>query len=332
MSDRAGEEVTSSFNQSSVTNQAEVNGLTNCEWNETSALPFLITAYSLVFLVGFFLNGFVIKFYFCQAQQKASSSMMVYLKNLAAADFLLCLCLPIRIIHYASSSFTIRVINCNFGASVLFLNMYASIMFMGYISANRYLKVVQPLGTHIMQTVRAAHIISTVTWVVLLAVTSAFVILSFNTQELLTSAPVRCETLHSGQLTVLFKIVHTCCTTLFLFVLVSMVFFYYSTSRRVSLAQQRQPESSSSTKLAKSHRNILVLVCVFCFCFIPYHLVRLPQVFLGGHCLSSKVLYYLIELTIIMSVLNVCLDPIIYFILCKGFRTQLRLGLVCGTS
>ena len=187
----------------------------------------------------------------------------------------------------------------------------------------RYLKVVQPLGTHILQTVRAAHIISTATWVFFLAVTGVFVILSFHTQKPVTSVLERCEESHNGQFSLLPKIMQTCCAAMFLSVLVSLVFFYYSISRRVSLAQQRLPASSSCTKLAKSRRNMLVLVSVFCFCFVPYHLVFLPKVFLW--CSSSKFLYYVKEVSIMMSVLNVCLDPLIYFILCKKFRAQFRL-------
>ncbi|XP_068593538.1 P2Y purinoceptor 14-like [Cebidichthys violaceus] len=274
--------------------------------------------------VGLLLNGFIVKFYFCRAQQKASSSITVYLKNLAAADFLLCLCLPIRIAKYASRSLAVKLIHCKFGTAVLFLNIYASIMFMGYIAANRYLKVVQPVGTHILQTVRAAHIISTATWVFLLAVMNASIILSFRGQNPFTSVLTRCEGWSNSQVSSLYKITQTCSTAMFLSVLVSLLFFYYSTARQVSLVQQRQPASSSSTKLAKSRKNMLVLVSVFCFCFVPYHLVLLPKAFLWS-CSWSKFLRYASEITITMSVLNVCLDPIIYFILCKKFRTQFRL-------
>ncbi len=53
MSDRVEVEVTSSFNQSSVTNQSEVDGSTNCDQVDTSAYPFFMTIHSLVFLVSF---------------------------------------------------------------------------------------------------------------------------------------------------------------------------------------------------------------------------------------------------------------------------------------
>ena len=51
MSNRAGEEATSSFNKS--TNQTKVNDSTYCAWNDASAYPVFMTVYSLVFLVSF---------------------------------------------------------------------------------------------------------------------------------------------------------------------------------------------------------------------------------------------------------------------------------------
>ncbi|KAM8773636.1 P2Y purinoceptor 14-like isoform 2-T2 [Acanthopagrus schlegelii] len=277
MSDQGFVEITSSVNQSTVTNQTAVDG---CAEVDTSAHPFFIVVYSLVFLAGFSLNAFIIKFYFCRAHRKASSSMTVYLKNLAAADFLLCLCLPIRITKYVS---TTRLVFCHFGFSAFFLNMYASILFMGYIAANRYLKIVHgSAAPHILQTVRAARIISTVSWVFLLALTSTYIIMSSHSLKHLTSVPTR-----------------------------------------VSEARQRQPTSSSSKKLAESHRNMLVLVCVFCVCFVPFHMFRLIDIFLRKNCSMRTVSYYLMEVTVMVSVLNVCLDPLIYFIFCKAFRAQL---------
>ncbi|KAF3693398.1 P2Y purinoceptor 14 [Channa argus] len=327
MNDLGGVGSPPSLNQSSATNGMNGSNSNHCEHVNTSAYIYFILYYSLMFLVGLVLNGFTLKVYFCRAHQQTSSSVTIYMKNLVAADFLLSLCLFTRILNYASSSVPIRLLYCNFGASTFYLNMYASILFMGYIAANRYLKIIHPLGTHFLQTVRAAHIISTATWVFLLSMTTTYVLLSLLTQKQLPSVllTVSCDVLHSPQLSLLYKIIHTFSASIFLFVLVSLVVFYYRLSRRLSLAQQRQPASSSSKKLAKSRRNMLVLVSVFCICFVPYHLVRLPYAFLRRRCSWSQAFFYLKELTIILSVLNVCFDPLIYFIFCKSFRAQLRL-------
>ncbi|XP_031162578.1 P2Y purinoceptor 14 [Sander lucioperca] len=322
MSDSGGAGVTPIFNQSSVSNQTNAS-----EQVITSANIFFLLVYTLVFLVGLLLNGFTLKVYFCRGQQQVSSSVTIYLKNLAAADFLISLCLPIRITNYASSSVEVRRVYCNFGASAFYLNMYASILFMGYIAANRYLKIIHPLGTHILQTVRAAYIISTVTWLLLLAMMSTYVTVSLLTQEPSpsVSSALDCDVLHSKQLKIFYKMVHASSAAIFLLVLVSLVFFYYSTSHRLSLAQKQRPASPGSKKLAKSRRNMLVLVSVFCICFVPYHLVRLPYAFKNPRFAWGQAFYYLKELTIMVSVLNVCLDPLIYFIFCKAFRHHLSL-------
>ncbi|XP_039877548.1 P2Y purinoceptor 14-like, partial [Simochromis diagramma] len=203
--------------------------------------------------VGLLLNGFILKFYFHQVRQQASNSLMVYLKHLTAADFLLCLSLPLRIIHYASSSGIVYILHCSIGATSLYLNMYASILFMGYIAVNRYLKIVHPSGTHILQTVRTAHVVSTVTWVFLLAQTIAYNIMFFITHNPLASDRCYCGPLFSTSFSVLHKTFQISCTIIFLLVFICLVFFYYSTSRKVLQAQQRQ--LASSEKLVKSRRK-----------------------------------------------------------------------------
>ncbi|XP_005462807.1 P2Y purinoceptor 14 isoform X2 [Oreochromis niloticus] len=311
-----------------MADQTSANRLTvdGCHPVNTSVHAFFILIYSLVFLVGLLLNSYTMKFYFCRAHHRVSSSLTVYLKNLTAADFLLCLSLPIRITNYASSSTTIHQLHCSIGIPVLYFNMYASILFMGYIAANRYLKIIHPSGTHMLQTVRAAKILSGITWACLLAPTISFITTFFITQKPQISDLRHCDSVFSASASLLGKGIHTCLGIIFLVVLISLVFFYYNTSRRVLLAQQRQFSSSNSKKLVKSRKNMLLLVCVFCVCFIPYHLVRLPYIFLlNSHSLVSVVLFYLNEVTIMISVFNVCLDPLIYCFLCKAFRAQVNL-------
>ncbi|XP_025761899.1 P2Y purinoceptor 14-like isoform X1 [Oreochromis niloticus] len=314
-----------SRNMGDSTNVTSSPNLPPCDVVRTSVHAFFVVVYSLVFLVGLLLNGFIMKFYCCRAQQQASSSLMVYMKNLTAADFLLCLSVPLRISHYASSSPIGQKLYCSFGASTLYLNMYASIIFMGYIAANRYLKIVHPSGTHVLQSVRTAHIVSMVTWVFLLAASITYTILFFITEKPLTSNSIRCDYMLGTSVTLFYKIIHVSCAIIFLVVFICLVFFYYTTSCRVLQVQQSQLASSGSEKLVKSRRNMLVLVSIFCLCFVPYHLVRLPYTILWDSCPAGWILYYLKELATMVSVFNICLDPLVYFYLCKTFRAQVNL-------
>lgn len=186
----------------------------------------------------------------------------------------------------------------------------------------RFIKIFYPLRTHFLMTPRAAHIISKTTWAVLLVPVTLYIILMLVTHKPPGSAPTSCVLLVE-QVKPFYYFFQTTALIIFLPVLFSLVFFYYSASRRVLEAQQTQLTSSSSMKLVKSRRNILVLVIVFCVCFIPYHLVHVPYVLLRSH--QFVVLDYLKEASVLMSVLNICLDPLIYVFLSKRFRTQMNL-------
>nr|XP_057936490.1 P2Y purinoceptor 14-like [Doryrhamphus excisus] len=312
-------DATAPTNQSAPDNQT-FGGTPLCS-QPTWSRVLLVVVYSLVFMVGFLLNGVTLRVYLCGAG--TSSSVGVCLKNLAAADFLLCLCLPIRIAFNATDSAWVRLVFCNFGTATFYLNMYASILFMGYIAAVRYFKIVHPSGSHLLKSVRAARVVSLVTWLVLLTLTGSYIILSLVTQPVLppSGGTAICSNLHSKQLILLYKVVHVISASIFLLVFLALLFFYYSTSRRLAAAQQRRASSCGARRLAKARRNILLLVSVFCICFLPYHLVRLPYALVPQHDCNIK---HLKDLTVALSALNVCLDPLIYFLFCKAFRAQLR--------
>ncbi|XP_014329838.1 P2Y purinoceptor 14-like [Xiphophorus maculatus] len=294
-----------------------------CDSDVKSYHSFLVVVYSLLFLVGFSLNSFTLWFHCCGAHGQVSKSWMIYLKHLTAADFLLCVNIPLRIIHYARSSFTIHLLYCSIGSPLLYLNIAASILFMGYIAANRYMKIFYSLGTHFLMTPKASHIISITTWVVLLTMITPYSILMLINEKHHDDEHSMCDHLISEPVKPLYTAITAFAFIIFLLVLFSLVFFYYSTSRRVLQVQQAQLASPNSKILMKSRRNMLVLVSVFCFCFVPYHIVRIPCIILWGKC--SVELYYVKEFAVLLSVSNICLDPLIYVFLCKEFRAQLNL-------
>lgn len=112
------------------------NGLCDNASAQVLAYPFFIFGYALVFLISLVLNGFTLKVYFCRSQRN-TTTVTIYLQNLAIADLFLSLCLPLRIANYVVETPVMRQIYCSFGASAFYLNMYASIVFMDYIAANR---------------------------------------------------------------------------------------------------------------------------------------------------------------------------------------------------
>jgi len=162
----------------------------------------------------------------------------------------------------------------------------------------------------------------------MLALSSIYLILFLLTSWGKIHKPdkIGCEAFHSPPLNVAYKITHSVSMVLFIFVLVSLIALYWGTLQKVRKAQM-SIQTTSSSKFKKSKRNMLVLVLVFCVCFVPYHLVRLPYAFIKPQTklCTAHAFYVLKELTVLLSVLNACLDPLIYFIFCKAFRAQLGL-------
>lgn len=134
---------------------------------------------------------------------------------------------------------------------------------------------------------------------------------------------ISCRSLLNKDLSLFYKIIQIYSAAIFLLTLLSLIFFYYGISRKLAVLQKNQLASSGSEKLVKSRRNMLVLVSVFCVCFVPYHLVRLPYTFSERQCSWGQALFYLKEVTVMVSSLNVCLDPIIYLLFSKEYRATM---------
>ncbi|KAK7881942.1 hypothetical protein WMY93_028116 [Mugilogobius chulae] len=189
---------------------------------------------SCVLQAGLVLNIFSLRVHFC-SRSRLHSSVSVFLKNLSASDLLLILSLPIRIAHYASgpalsstssalsSTSPAHVLHrfyCSVGATFFYLNMYASIFFMGYIAANRYLKIVRPLQPHPLQTYRGSRLVSALTWVVLWVLAGVYVGVSLLSSR--SHAPQRshsCDSAHSHKGLLFQQVAHSLLLLLFVFVL-----------------------------------------------------------------------------------------------------------------
>ncbi|XP_041032198.1 P2Y purinoceptor 14 [Carcharodon carcharias] len=294
-----------------------------CQFSSDGFITFTIIAYSLICVVGIILNSLAFWVYFCHVPN--SNSIIIYLKNLVVADFLLVLSLPIKIIGGNKvSSITLRKTYCNFVTCIFYLNMYSSILFLGYVAATRYLKIVKPFKIHSFQTLKSARIVSIGTWCVLLSLGVSYMFLS-GKKPAQNSTKETCLGFRSGMGIHWHIFLHAGGTFLFLCVLIGLCFFYFQTAKRLD----KSPSPSSLKKQAKAKNNILILLTVFLVCFVPYHIARLPyilsQINVITGCFWKKTLYHFKESAVVLSTLNACLDPVIYFLFCKAFRSKLGL-------
>lgn len=306
---------------SNLTEELKENN-SECDPNAEVVTKVLPIMYTIVFLVGLLLNGLNL-WIFCYIP--SNRSFIVYLKNIVIADLLMTLTFPMKIISDAGfGNEQLRVFVCRFSAVVFYLNMYIGIIFLGILGFDRYFKIVRPLNaSSSLQSVFYSKIISALVWTLMAFISVPNMILT--NQEYDPTIKVSCAQLKSELGLKWHKASNYICIGIFIVVFSSLLIFYVSISRKIYQSHQRFRRGSNAGR--KSTRNIYSILIVFFVCFVPYHLCRIPytisQTGKGYSCQQKKTLFYVKEVTLLLSAANVCLDPIIYFFMCQPFRQML---------
>lgn len=294
-----------------------------------SVLPSL---YFLLCVVGLALNSVAACIFF---QVPSDSALVVYLKNMVVADLLMLLTFPFKLAAQLDlGGWILHVVICRYTAVLFYSSMYVGILFMGFISIERYVKIVRRTSAasscssvlHLPQSVGFARTLALLTWTLLF-------LLCVLPNMLLSSLPA-----HQGNARLCMKLKtplgvqwHRLSSFfsvgLFWLTLLVLAFCYSSIACRLYRSYRRVRHNNTSA-CRKSNRSIFSLLAVFVVCFVPYHVCRVPYTLSqmpesGFSWNSCFVLFQLKEATLFLSALNVCLDPIIYFLMCRTFRDSL---------
>lgn len=312
----------------------------HCIHNPILTKQVLPLAYSFIFIGGILLNG-VAAWIFLHIPSK--TSFIVYLKNIVIADLIMSLTFPFKI--FADSEvgpWQLSVVVCRFSAVLFYLNMYISITLFGLIGFDRYYKVVKPQFIASAHTVRSSKIICAIVWALQMLVSVPNMILTDKppTKENYK----KCMNLKSPLGETWHKASNYICLGIFWIVFFLLIVFYSSIARKIYVSHRKFRKNSKLAR-KKTSRNIFTIMFVFIICFVPYHIGRFPytvsqmrntlnQTTTKYNCHSQNILFYVKELTLLLSAANVCLDPIIYVFLCQPFKERLykKLQLKVKTS
>ncbi|XP_041733039.1 P2Y purinoceptor 12-like [Coregonus clupeaformis] len=281
--------------------------------------------YSLLFLLGLSLNGLAVWVFFSIPSR---SHFIIYLKNIVVADVLMTLTFPFKVLSDSNmASVGLRVFVCRVSSVLFYLTMYISILFFGLISIDRCRKTLQPFkGTN---AARLAHrkLLSVAIWGSLLALSLPNMVLTSRNP---TSAYFKCSDLKTPAGLRWHEVVNHVCQFIFWGNLVTVIVCYalitkelYSSYTRTKAGTgQRQPRRRSVSS------NVFLVLAVFFVCFVPFHFSRVPYTMSQTRgrlfdCNLKLFFFQLKESTLWLSSLNSLLDPLIYFFLCKSFRTTL---------
>ncbi|XP_033932290.1 P2Y purinoceptor 14-like [Pseudochaenichthys georgianus] len=269
------------------TNQSDYSSIFPRQCCGGVVLPSL---YILTFVVGLALNGVAACIFF---RVPSDSGLVVYLKNMVVADLLMLFTFPFKVA-------------ADLGLGGWQMNVFWK---------SRWCRVSMLL---LLQRVGFAQGLALFTW--------SFLFLCLLPNVVLTSKPAKethlrlCVELKTllGQQWHDFSVFFN--NALFWLTL-SLLFFCYTSIACHLYRSYRRVRRDESDICRKSKRSIFSILLVFFVCFMPHHVVLLLYT-LCENC-KGFLMEQLKEATLFLSAINVCLDPVIYFLMCRTFRESL---------
>ncbi|XP_036393509.1 P2Y purinoceptor 13-like [Megalops cyprinoides] len=303
---------------------------TNCSINERIVDMAMPCLYFLLFLPGLLLNGMAA---WISLRLPEKSTFTVYLKNLVAADLLMTLCIPLKAtsdLHKAPV--WLKAFACRYSTVLFYFSMYISILLMGVISLDRYLKIVRSSRRFFCQNLTFSRVLSTSLWIMLFCATGLPTMVLTN-RPLINITSEYCMSQKGDAGKKLHKGVTYGCIVMFCVVCILIIFCYICITRTI-LQSYRNSKCNKDGVSHKTKARVFIILAVFLICFFPYHALRIPytlfQMDRTDSCkeaalrVTKKVLLWL-------SSTNICLDPLIYFFLCRSFREKVLETWICRT-
>ncbi|XP_063772138.1 P2Y purinoceptor 13 [Pseudophryne corroboree] len=278
--------------------------------------------YTVVFCLGVIMNSVSVWIFF---QVPSKSVFIVYLKNTVVADVIMTLALLFKILTDSGiAPWQVKAFVCRFSAVIFYVTMYINIILLGFIGFDRFLKIVRPFRRNSMHRVSTARAISLTVWIVMFGLSVPNMIL---TSEEATPLTVRkCTDLKTALGVKWHEAVNYISLVIFWTTFISLTLFYTVISKKVydsyTKSHSKQTAARKNTKA-----KVFIVIIVFFLCFAPFHFVRMPYTYsqtgVIKDCHLSNRLFLAKESTLWVAATNVCMDPLIYVLLCKPFRKML---------
>ncbi|TFK14464.1 WD repeat-containing protein 35 [Platysternon megacephalum] len=275
---------------------------------------YLSVLYSIIFLVCFPANVIVIFTYIFKMRPWKSSTIVML--NLAVTDLLYLATLPF-LIHYSANgdNWIFGVFMCKFIRFNFYINLYSSIFFLTCFSIFRYIVVIYPMSCFFVWKRRWAVVACTAVWVISLVAASPlnFLITSKENQnrsicmDLTTSEDLETSRWYNWLLTVfafLPLLIVTLCYIVIIYTLAT------------------GPHTHTLYK-QKARKLAILLLVVFYFCFLPFHVLRGTQIELRLHpvsCVTENQTYALFIVSMPLAALNTLGNLLLYVVLGDNFQ------------
>ncbi|XP_032742798.1 hydroxycarboxylic acid receptor 1 [Rattus rattus] len=271
----------------------------------TQVMPPLLI---LAFVLGALGNGLALCG-FC-FHMKTWKSSTIYLFNLAVADFLLMICLPLRTDYYLRRRhWILGDIPCRLVLFMLAMNRAGSIVFLTVVAVDRYFKVVHP--HHVVNAIsnRTAAAIVCVLWTLVILGT---VYLLMESHLCVRGMVSSCESFTMGSANGW----HDIMSQLEFFLPLAIILFC---SFQVVWSLRQRQQLTRQARMRRATRFIMVVASVFITCYLPSVLARLYFLWTVPSSACDPSVHIALHVTLSLTYLNSMLDPLVYYFSSPSF-------------
>ncbi|NXM70542.1 GPR1 protein, partial [Serilophus lunatus] len=298
-----------------VMRQAEESS-TDSTWTVVRSVVCIIL--SLSFIVGTPGNCIVI-WTVCTKMKQVSLSVLLIL-NLAIADVLVLITLPIWIYSFADS-WVFGVIFCKILVFIIYCSMYASIFLVTTLSLERLMAVFYPFTIQRYRRKEKISLIMFLIW--FLSITFGISVIPFQeTEEMNGRLLCTCRNYSSDRQKVSYLLLETLAGFVIPFLIICIS--YVCVARRI----RRMTYQSKQ----RSERLIASVVVAFILCWFPHHVFNILDIISTEIELSNEEMSLALDEIVDKGVyvsgalvfISSCINPLLYAFAAQRFQNHLR--------
>ncbi|XP_008592120.1 PREDICTED: C5a anaphylatoxin chemotactic receptor 1-like [Galeopterus variegatus] len=273
--------------------------------------------FTVVFLVGVPGNTLVVWVTAFEARRTINA---IWFLNLAVADLLSCLALPILFVSIVQHGhWPFGVAACHILPSLILLNMYASILLLATISADRFVLVFNPIWCQNFRGAGLAWVACGVAWALALLLTiPSFLYRAVHEEHFPPGVFCGVDYGKNGQrrekaVAIVRLIVG------FLWPLLTLTICYTFLLLRTW--------SRRATRSTKTLKVVVAVVTSFFIFWLPYQVTGMMLALLQPSSDIFQQVSKLDPLCVSIAYINCCINPVIYVVAGQGFQGRLRRSL-----
>nr|XP_057936166.1 C5a anaphylatoxin chemotactic receptor 1 [Doryrhamphus excisus] len=275
-----------------------------------------LTCYALVVAFGVPGNAIVV---WVTGFNMPPSVTSIWFLNLALADLLCCLSLPLLMVPLAHDDhWHFGPLACTLVKGFFYLVMYCSVLQLVFISLDRCLLVIRPVWCHNNRRPKYAIVGCVVVWC--LALVGSIPQFVYTREITLGEHKKECLVVHSIEsawIVTVFRFLLGFILPLLVIVICHWVVYMRAESK---MAQGR-------TRSKRTLKVIVAVVLSFFLCWLPLHIVDFLLLVTPRNSPHSPSVYLAHVLTLCLAYFNSCLNPLLYVCLGRGFKDTMNRSL-----